>query len=198
LDLVTKMYPGRAVYGIDISRTSIEKCVERGLSCSVYDGRSIPFGDGHFDVVGSFNVLEHVSDPYGFLAEKLRVLKRGGHLVIACPNFLSITNSYHAHTRGLRQKWRNLIDTMHKTSGRGLGFERMEVIVREKIHPDDDACIATNPADIMAWAKEHGLELMHWSGRTYEVSRLADLLDRSFLRLFLGSTLAVFRKPITP
>ena len=197
LDLVTKMCPDRAVHGIDISRTSIEKCLERGLSCSVYDGRSIPFGDGHFDVVGSFNVLEHVMDPYSLLAEKLRVLKRDGHLVIACPNFLSITNSHHVHTRGIRQKWRNLIDTMRKTSGRGLGFERMEVTVREEIQPDDDACNATNPADILAWGKECGLELSHWSGQTYEMSRIADLLDRSFLRRLLGSTLAVFRKPGT-
>jgi len=198
LDLITKMCPGRAVHGIDVSRTSIEKCMERSLSCLVYDGRSIPFGDTYFDVVGSFNVLEHVTYPYDLLAEKLRVLKTGGHLVIACPNFLSITNSYHPHTKGLRQKLRNLIDTLRKSCARGLGFERMEVTVREQIQPDDDACNATNPADILAWAKGRGLELEYWSGQTYEMSRFADLLDRSFLRLFLGSTLAVFRKLAKP
>jgi 2-polyprenyl-3-methyl-5-hydroxy-6-metoxy-1,4-benzoquinol methylase len=194
LTLVRDICPDRDLHGIDVSRNSIEKCLKRGLRCSIYDGISIQFSDGYFDVVGSFNVLEHVTDPYAFLDEKLRVLKSGGNLVIGCPNFLSVTNSYHPHTRGLRQKQRNLIETMRKTRGKGLGFGCMEVIMRENIQPDDDACNATNPADIMAWAKERGLELAYWTGRTFEMSRLANLLDRSFLRLLLGSTLAVFRK----
>lgn len=38
----------------------------------------IPFGDGHFDVVSSFNSLDHVDDLHATIAEIKRVLKAGG------------------------------------------------------------------------------------------------------------------------
>lgn len=50
-------------------------------------GEAIPFTDGHFDIVYSCNVLEHVEDPAKVLAESLRVLKPGGHLVFNVPNY---------------------------------------------------------------------------------------------------------------
>lgn len=42
----------------------------------------IPFGDGHFDIVTSYNSLDHVVDVDDALAEMTRVLASGGMLVI--------------------------------------------------------------------------------------------------------------------
>jgi SAM-dependent methyltransferase len=42
---------------------------------------SIPFPDGHFDIVSAVMVLEHVADPARFLSEAARVLKPGGVFV---------------------------------------------------------------------------------------------------------------------
>jgi SAM-dependent methyltransferase len=50
-----------------------------------YDGRRIPFSDESFDVVFSSNVLEHVFDLTGLLAEMRRVLRPGGYCVHAMP-----------------------------------------------------------------------------------------------------------------
>jgi SAM-dependent methyltransferase len=50
-----------------------------------YDGRSIPAGDGAFDVVFSSNVLEHVTEIDGLLKEMRRVLKPGGRAVHILP-----------------------------------------------------------------------------------------------------------------
>lgn len=50
-------------------------------------GEAIPFPDGHFDIVYSSNVLEHVADPAQVLGESLRVLRPGGRLVFIVPNY---------------------------------------------------------------------------------------------------------------
>jgi SAM-dependent methyltransferase len=46
----------------------------------------LPFGDGSFDVVLTNEVIEHVADDRASAAEMVRVLSRGGRLVLFCPN----------------------------------------------------------------------------------------------------------------
>lgn len=50
-----------------------------------YDGRTIPFGDGSFDIVFSSNTLEHVRDLEPLHAEIRRVLKPDGYCVHVLP-----------------------------------------------------------------------------------------------------------------
>jgi len=42
------------------------------------DAAALPFGDGSFDVVYSYNTFEHVAEPDKALGEALRVLRPGG------------------------------------------------------------------------------------------------------------------------
>ncbi len=100
--LVLKMLKDRGVeaVGIEVSKTSVNKCKKKQLNCFYYDGRRVPFKDKCFDVVGSFNVLEHTDNAIEFLNEQYRVLKIDGYLIVVCPNFLSVTNGYHWHTSG--------------------------------------------------------------------------------------------------
>ena len=48
----------------------------------------MPFPDRTFDLVTMNQVIEHVSDQKACLQEAVRVLKPGGALYIACPNYL--------------------------------------------------------------------------------------------------------------
>ena len=50
-----------------------------------YDGKKIPFNDGHFDAVFSSEVFEHVFNIDEVLPELHRVLKPGGRLLFTCP-----------------------------------------------------------------------------------------------------------------
>jgi 2-polyprenyl-3-methyl-5-hydroxy-6-metoxy-1,4-benzoquinol methylase len=65
---------------------------------SIDDIRSVPFDDrdawpdGEFDVVCSFDVLEHIHDLGGFFQECLRVAKPAGSLYHATPGSDSVTN----------------------------------------------------------------------------------------------------------
>ena len=55
------------------------------------------FNDNSFDVVVSFQVIEHIEDDHTFLKEICRVLKPGGKLIMTTPNIkMSLTrNPFH-------------------------------------------------------------------------------------------------------
>jgi SAM-dependent methyltransferase len=51
-------------------------------------GEALPFPDRAFDLVTLNQVVEHVPDQRAVLRESLRVLRPGGALYVACPNYL--------------------------------------------------------------------------------------------------------------
>ncbi|GIO70014.1 glycosyltransferase [Paenibacillus cookii] len=92
----------KSVYGIDIDNQTIglasKKYNEGNLSFKTSGIDSLPFEDRVFDVVISFETLEHVDEhtQQKFLQEVKRVLKQDGILVISTPNkkFYSDQSNY--------------------------------------------------------------------------------------------------------
>ncbi|MBX3286515.1 MAG: class I SAM-dependent methyltransferase, partial [Actinobacteria bacterium] len=52
-------------------------------------GLHLPLGDATVDVCCTLNALEHVPDPWAFLAELVRVTRRGGLVFVGVTNWLS-------------------------------------------------------------------------------------------------------------
>lgn len=76
------------------------------------DAQTLPFVDGCFDLVMSFDVLEHVPDPYAAARELMRVLKPGGTLLIDIP-FLQVEHGYpHHYTNFTRAGMRRLFEPL--------------------------------------------------------------------------------------
>jgi SAM-dependent methyltransferase len=61
--------------------------------------RGLPFASTSFDVVVSFQVIEHLLDPTDYLREVTRVLRPSGALLLTTPNLLQSEreNPYHVH-----------------------------------------------------------------------------------------------------
>lgn len=55
----------------------------------VGDGLRLPIGDAAVDICCSFNAVEHVPDPWRFLAETVRIVRPGGLVFIGVTNWLS-------------------------------------------------------------------------------------------------------------
>ncbi len=63
------------------------------LLCNI-EKDSFPFTDNSFDVVFSKSVIEHITNADNFLSESLRVLKKGGMIIIMVPDWVSQWKSY--------------------------------------------------------------------------------------------------------
>jgi ubiquinone/menaquinone biosynthesis C-methylase UbiE len=85
---LAKLFPGAEVVGVDVVEQQIAIMKERIKKYGVraeallYDGRQLPFPDGHFDGIYTSDVLGHVSDVPAWLAELSRVTKHGGTLAM--------------------------------------------------------------------------------------------------------------------
>jgi SAM-dependent methyltransferase len=157
---------GVEAHGVDVSEPNIAKAKKISERCQTYDGRQLPFPDGHFDAVGALNVLEHVDEPEAFIRDLVRVTRCGGKVVVSSPNFFRAFGfrDYHHTMRGLGNKWRNFQRLMAKrrqmrTQPDQVRFDRMEPIIREDFQPDDDAIIRTNMLEMMFFLERAGCSI---------------------------------------
>jgi len=87
--LVLKNLGFRGV-GIELSEEAVKQCKEKGLEVHRIDlsEQEVPF-DEEFDIGFALEVLEHVYDPFKFLFNVNKSLKKGGWGVFTTPNFHS-------------------------------------------------------------------------------------------------------------
>ncbi len=95
----------RSVVGMDVTAEAVAAAAQSFGSSQVSftqgDGTALPFGDGTFDLVTSFETIEHVPRYEVFLKELRRVTREGGQLVLSTPNVLVTSryprNPFHVH-----------------------------------------------------------------------------------------------------
>jgi ubiquinone/menaquinone biosynthesis C-methylase UbiE len=80
-----------SIIGGDIDATAIsinsKNWHRSNMTFQHMDGTQLPFEDGHFDVLVSFETIEHTTQYMQMLSEFKRVVKKGGLLFISTPNF---------------------------------------------------------------------------------------------------------------
>ena len=86
----------REATGVDIAPGNIPRAQQKyrrpNLRFLHSDGATLPFPDGTFDVIGSFQVIEHIPEPQllGFVSEIRRVLAPDG---LACLSTLNLAHN---------------------------------------------------------------------------------------------------------
>ncbi|WBO68829.1 methyltransferase domain-containing protein [Streptomyces camelliae] len=79
---------GAEVVAVDSSLTMITQARDRGLPrAAVADGHRLPFAAGRFDGAWADRVLQHVAEPAWVLDELLRVVRPGGRVALADPDY---------------------------------------------------------------------------------------------------------------
>jgi SAM-dependent methyltransferase len=91
------------VVGIDASAEACEFAIRKyGIDARIGDAESLALGSASFDLVVSFETIEHLANPRRFLDECHRVLRPGGVAIVSTPhktNYREITphNPFHFH-----------------------------------------------------------------------------------------------------
>lgn len=85
-----KDWGASSVVGVDISEEALKVAnklfTEDGITFLNHTAEELPFEPDSFDVVVSFETVEHLDHPDRFLMEISRVVKFNGTVLISCPN----------------------------------------------------------------------------------------------------------------
>ena len=185
-DLAERVTPGRVV-ALDAASGALEAARatlrDRGLSEQVEvtsgDVMALPFEDATFDVVHAHQVLQHLADPVGALAEMRRVTRPGG--IVAVRDAVYSAMTWFPEPAGMEQ-WRSVyMATARANGGEPDAGSRLLSWAREAGFTDVTAsastwCYAT-PAD-RAWQSQTWAQrcLTSFGPRAVELG-LADRAD---------------------
>lgn len=161
-DLAERVAPGRVV-ALDAAAGALEAAratlSDRGLSEQVEvtsgDVMALPFEDASFDIVHAHQVLQHLADPVGALAEMRRLTRPGG--IVAVRDAVYSAMTWFPEPEGMEQ-WRSVyMATARANGGEPDAGSRLLSWAREAGFTDASAsastwCYAT-PAD-RAWQSQ--------------------------------------------
>ena len=120
-DLAERVTPGRVV-ALDAASGALEAARatlrDRGLSEQVEvtcgDVMALPFEDASFDVVHAHQVLQHLADPVGALAEMRRLTRPGGMVAVRDAVYSAMT--WFPEPAGMEQ-WRSVYMATARANG---------------------------------------------------------------------------------
>jgi len=75
------------VYGTEFSKSAVDICISRGINMYQGDLTKNIFKDITFDIVTSFEVIEHINTPQNFISISKDKLRQNGLLYCTTPNF---------------------------------------------------------------------------------------------------------------
>lgn len=191
---IQQSLPNLSLYGSEIFTKGLEFAAQRLNNAQLYqmDARRIPF-DQEFDVIGAFDVLEHIQEDITALQEMHRSTLNGGGIILTVPQhtWLWSQNDEHAHhvRRYLAKELRNKLEST------GFRVVKMTSFVSMLL-----------PLMIMSRLRLQRKTSNYDPFAEFKISRLTNLLlerildvERNFIRLGVslpvgGSLLVVARK----
>jgi SAM-dependent methyltransferase len=106
VEVMTRQFPGLPITGFDFNEPSVELAKAKNpgstfVTASIYD---LPYRNQQFDVVGCFEVLEHLLDPHAALKELTRVSSRA--IVMSVPHepYFSLMNAARGKNLNIRPR----------------------------------------------------------------------------------------------
>lgn len=142
--------------GLDISSNALKSLNGQGIQCDI---QNMPLQNETFDMICSFNVLEHVHSPETVLKECSRILRSAGILILGdawnCERNISIKNKVFRYILcRIVDRLKFLVHVEVKL--------RVESLIPDysKIGGDWDAVSSIDHHNVVYWLKTHGYTVM--------------------------------------
>jgi 2-polyprenyl-3-methyl-5-hydroxy-6-metoxy-1,4-benzoquinol methylase len=156
---------GWTVHATEVSESGLEQLRATGAEVFAGDVVDARYPDGHFDLVVSLEVIEHLPAPAPHLRELCRVTRPGGLLLLSTPNFNGVSR------RRFGTGWR-VIDPEHLGyfSPRTLGAALREAGFRS-------VRVGARSIDLTSWRRRDRSRPAQFDGQAS--ARLRDQVESS-------------------
>jgi SAM-dependent methyltransferase len=196
---IRSAFPAAELHGSEIFSAGLAFAAPRVPSATLYqmDARHIPFRE-HFDVIGAFDVLEHIEDDASVLVEIVRAIVPGGGFIASVPQHPALWSPQDDHAFHVRRYTSG--ELRRKAAAAGFEIVRMTSFV-SLLLPMLFLSRARMPKDQPGAAVDAMGDLRQ--PRAVNIALGAVMgLERSLIRAGLsfpagGSLLMVCRKPAT-
>jgi SAM-dependent methyltransferase len=194
---IRETFPGTRLVGSDIFLDGLAFAKARlpGVELYQMDARSIPF-EGEFDVVGAFDVLEHLVEDKTALAQMFNAARPGGGLLITVPQQRYLWSASDEHA--MHQRRYSRAELRRKVENTGFQIERITsfnsllfpLMVWSRMQQRRDH-------DFQSWRE---LEISPALNKTLEsILKLERLLIEKGVSFPVGgSLLLIGRRPLSP
>lgn len=104
LSAIEKEFPDLDLYGSEIYNEGLRFASTRVLKTTLFqmDARKIPFKE-EFDVIGAFDILEHINEDEEVLEQIYQSLKPGGGIILTVPQHPFLWSIYDEHSYHVRR-----------------------------------------------------------------------------------------------
>jgi len=101
---IRKALPWLTLGGGEVFSAGLRLAADRlpGVDLFQMDARQIPF-DNEFDVIGAFDVLEHIGDDELVLSQMYRAVRQGGGILLAVPQHSFLWSKIDEYSRHVRR-----------------------------------------------------------------------------------------------
>ncbi len=101
---IARAMPQLSVHASEVSSSGLPFAAQRVPQAALLqmDARAIPFV-GHFDVIGLFDVIEHIEEDVAVLAQAHRAVSPGGGLIVTVPQHRFLWSQYDEHAHHVRR-----------------------------------------------------------------------------------------------
>jgi SAM-dependent methyltransferase len=101
---VARAMPQLAMHASEVSSSGLPYAAQRVPQAALFqmDARAIPFVE-HFDVIGLFDVIEHIDEDVAVLAQAHRAVRAGGGLIVTVPQHRFLWSQYDEHAHHVRR-----------------------------------------------------------------------------------------------
>jgi SAM-dependent methyltransferase len=115
------MFPVLSIHGqvsaFEIHLKGGEACHDRGYKEVFTSILEVEKHTGEFDLLGAFDVIEHIKEDSGFSALLFRLLKSGGALIVTVPAYKFLWGSHDIENHHFRRYSKNQICTLLSEAG---------------------------------------------------------------------------------